>query len=756
MAGGRRRSSSTHFSDLKRYDFGAGVGFCCISQCGNPTRNRGCALCHQVFCKACYQAHCIGTHGDKLHMLSEVRGRKNSRSSDVQEMIWRWTDVGYYKKELVDLNPVHWSKPWTKAELELDLRHHERKEARNKQRSLYIRAVWDAKLEKEFSSPVEAILWVESGCSFRAEASVVEDDVEDQRISLSPYVGALRQQAIDLFLKHLTSIDGKKKLDLCNNTIAWLDLLGVSEPMLRACNCEMGKSTDLRHGDHTMVFVMRRPDMATLEKTINVIRKNQYGGRRYTIIFISSLSRQCRNFLKDSSVNVTTKELPLHLIPFDDDVLSMEMLGVFKDFHLERDESFADHTAEAMFELQQTFGVIDRVHTIGEAGQFAKIALNCDSLLNDREGVFLPSRSISEVIFIDRKVDLYSVCIQPYTYEALIDQFIGLRGNIVQASKVHASKLRTYSVEDFPKADILLNPTIPFYRELRHLHFDDVKERVLSLIDSVRNIQALHHKTEGMTEMDNALTELKSLTPLVRDAIKDPARMHNTIKICDFVQKVMTASDYKSQLKLESDIMAGESQAAFTVIKQRIKDQMPFHEVLRWLLLYCLVENSNVPEFNDMKKIVNECYNDDYLKTLCNVKKLLVETLKPKRPSWSCADKKYNLRVEEPASKTDISYAYGGIAPLSVRLVEKTKNIQSEWHMDETSLCELPGEPMQNDLDSAPSEPSIVLVCYLGGVTYGEIAALRRLSEKEKNRRKFLIVTTEILNSEKFFNHLAR
>merc|ERR1712113_396646 len=63
-----------------------------------------------------------------------------------------------------------------------------------------------------------------------------------------------------------------------------------------------------------------------------------------------------------------------------------------------------------------------------------------------------------------------------------------------------------------------------------------------------------------------------------------------------------------------------------------------------------------------------------------------------------------------------------------------------------------PGTPSTDSRD--PSQPAVVLVCFLGGVTYGEIAALRRLSELEDGRRKFLVLTTEVINTKKFFESL--
>mmetsp|Transcript_58285 Transcript_58285/g.161256 ORF Transcript_58285/g.161256 Transcript_58285/m.161256 type:complete len:119 (+) Transcript_58285:3-359(+) len=59
------------------------------------------------------------------------------------------------------------------------------------------------------------------------------------------------------------------------------------------------------------------------------------------------------------------------------------------------------------------------------------------------------------------------------------------------------------------------------------------------------------------------------------------------------------------------------------------------------------------------------------------------------------------------------------------------------------------GEP-----PSVPGRPRVSLVVFLGGITYGELGALRKLSELEDGRRRFLVLTTELLSTRRFFDAL--
>jgi len=158
-----------------------------------------------------------------------------------------------------------------------------------------------------------------------------------------------------------------------------------------------------------------------------------------------------------------------------------------------------------------------------------------------------------------------------------------------------------------------------------------------------------------------------------------------------------------------------------------------------------------------------QAYGYEHLLTLCNLEKVGLLRYQQGKSSWHAIKRHFNLLVEDGAAEQDISYAYSGYAPLSVRLVQMTKSKPNGWRScsDALSLLWGPAQDMKQVADPGvmedcldPSQPTVVLVVFLGGVTYGEIAALRRLSELEGGKRKFLIATTEFLSTKKLFESM--
>lgn len=118
----------------------------------------------------------------------------------------------------------------------------------------------------------------------------------------------------------------------------------------------------------------------------------------------------------------------------------------------------------------------------------------------------------------------------------------------------------------------------------------------------------------------------------------------------------------------------------------------------------------------------------------------------------------------------DISYVHSFYAPLTARIVEQTLKPLG-WQTLKSQINNLPGptfEDFQAQLigisgrhnsstpidGSALNIPRVILVFFVGGCTFAEIAALRFLSQQEDNNVEFIIATTKIINKHNFLKGL--
>lgn len=113
---------------------------------------------------------------------------------------------------------------------------------------------------------------------------------------------------------------------------------------------------------------------------------------------------------------------------------------------------------------------------------------------------------------------------------------------------------------------------------------------------------------------------------------------------------------------------------------------------------------------------------------------------------------KVDVNINDP---DDASYVFGGFCPITIRLIEAM--VKTGWNPIKDLIRKLPGEyeyPVSADEKTMLSErakKNFILLVFIGGITYNEIAAIRYLNKSFKDF-KFIILTTNIINAKKFLN----
>ncbi len=121
------------------------------------------------------------------------------------------------------------------------------------------------------------------------------------------------------------------------------------------------------------------------------------------------------------------------------------------------------------------------------------------------------------------------------------------------------------------------------------------------------------------------------------------------------------------------------------------------------------------------------------------------------------ANKNLNLICENVniMEENDISYAYNGYSPIIIKLIEKC--FLNGWNNLLTILDDLPGEtycPENENRILNPIGKNFILLVFIGGITYSEIGAIRSLNKKINNI-KFIILTTHIITTKRFFQSVS-
>jgi hypothetical protein len=94
------------------------------------------------------------------------------------------------------------------------------------------------------------------------------------------------------------------------------------------------------------------------------------------------------------------------------------------------------------------------------------------------------------------------------------------------------------------------------------------------------------------------------------------------------------------------------------------------------------------------------------------------------------------VNINEP---DDASYVFGGFCPISIRLIEAL--VKRGWNSIKEVIKRLPGEydypTNDKEIINPKSRPNFILVVFIGGITYAEIAAIRYLNRTLKGNFNF-------------------
>ena len=465
--------------------------------------------------------------------------------------------------------------------------------------------------------------------------------------------------------------------------------------------------------------------------------------------------------------------------------------------------------AQALWPLQQKYGLFPRIIGKGDsAKRLMELLFRMRSEASAEENAsvsaskfgMMPSASIESLIIIDREVDFATPLLSQLTYEGLIDELFGINSN---QAEVDSSIVGTAPAPQLPgkapaapqqqglKRKIQLDSSDKVYDQIRDANFGVVSSVLNKVARRLQTEYESRHGAKSTTELREFVGKLPGY-----QSEQQSLKMHTGL-----VEEIMkhTESDvFRRALDVQQNLNSGSDPSSeHDTIEELIARDFPLRLILRLLCLEsCLSGGFRPKDLDNFKRQILHAYGYQHLLTLDALEKMqLLQTrtsanvLYIPNPLGAAADggktnyaylrKVLRLIVEEVNEQdpNDISYVYSGYAPLSVRLVQCiiqkqyllsiTKGAAAingvgtagqGWQGFEDALKNAKGETFNRiqkgneqavkarHMLAGSGAKKTVVVMFLGGITFTEIAALRFLAKQEEGKRKILICTTGLVN----------
>ena len=543
--------------------------------------------------------------------------------------------------------------------------------------------------------------------------------------------------------------------------------------------------------------------------------RSSHSSFTYSILFTPRTTRVAERELEVQGVKgdiQSIQSFAYDLIPLEWDVLSMEHPLSFKETMLDGDPSSLYHVARSLMRLQAMFGLFRTIR--GKGSQAMKVCTLMQRMRKEMPSVFkdttvLPSSGpfefplhadIDELLLLDRSTDLITPMLTQLTYEGLVDEMFGIKFSTIDVdasilggdNKANAStssstsSSSSSSTTSGPKKKLLLTSTDTVFEEMRDLSFRSIGPLLQRKLTAVNATFEARHDAMSVAELKRYMGKFKT-------AHTERQWLTVHVNLADQIAPTTTKSKlFDRRLEVERAMLSGEGsvEEVEEYVEAAIAKQAPLFVVLRLLALMSLTSGIRQRKFDSLKRDLVQTYGYHTLFIINNMERLGL--LSANRRRYDALRKVMRL-WSEGGGKDSIGYAYEGYAPLSVRLIEMGSVTVGGWKKMDEIMSMIPGQPFEVKQERKPAqqqqqhahaassaaaaagggggggasasasasagvgvveEKPLVLVFFIGGVTFAEISALRWLSARDGHPKEYMVATTKIINGTNLLESL--
>ena len=481
-------------------------------------------------------------------------------------------------------------------------------------------------------------------------------------------------------------------------------------------------------------------------------KKDEEKKKDFHIIFVPKITNECNNYIKESNFSSLYHiyNFNMDIFPLDYDLMSLEDYTSFYNLYVEQNLNCISVLTRAIIKYESIFGKIKYRYYKGVLAEKLNKALLREEEVSTSIDKNNDLGTFSCFIF-DRAVDMVTPLCTQFVYEGLLDDYFGINFNSI---KVNPKVLDKESNLDYIKLDLSKNDK--FYTQMKDYNFNKVKTYLPNrLKEHNKMLEESKNKKMDLDKLQESISKIKILK-------EERPSLTNQINISDYIAKKQKIPKEQLYLNYEQVLLLGETSSTFyEFIEDELAKKCEEYNILRMVCLESLIHGGiKYKIYDQLKKDIINIYGFQEIFLLRNLEKMNILKNYDGSNLYNTLNKNLKLINDsvDVQNPNDTSYAYNGYCPLLIRLIEKA--LSKGWSSIKDLLAKIPGAfefPKDENIiiDNSSKDKKFILLVFIGGITYGEIAAIRYLN-KNMGDKRFIILTTNIINNKKIFNSLRQ
>jgi len=492
----------------------------------------------------------------------------------------------------------------------------------------------------------------------------------------------------------------------------------------------------------------------------------------------------------------TMSALQLDLFPLESDVWSMEHPLVLRDILEGTPSSLIAACARTLLKVQDLTGPFPRIQALGPLAEDVlqkTLHVAVDEFLQHEDydhgddhptgdAMMTPNRSKNHMacILVDRQVDMVTPLATPLTYEGLLDEVVGIETGFLQIPQSAlnpeedgpASATTATPGTGSPRVSLGVHAGDSLYAEVRDQH---VEQFGSFLQNQAKALQESHANFTNKQQRKD-LHQIHQFVKQIPMFTQNLRTLTNHIHLAEAIQAYTQAPAFREQWQTERSLLEGET--AYDILEEWIGSHQPIEKVLRGLCLQSLCSGGlKGHKYDQLRQLIVQGYGYEYALKLHYLEQLgWIRRRDTFFEAATFGTLRKSLILIHPEVNTlepdDVSYVSSGYAPLSVRLVQaamqgwtksradvwkdlpgRCVDVEPTWPPQELSyLLQMQSKPKPSLGEIAKSafaqtnRKPVLMVFFVGGISYMEIAALRFLSKRQSFPYRIIMITTKIVN----------
>ena len=455
----------------------------------------------------------------------------------------------------------------------------------------------------------------------------------------------------------------------------------------------LGEKTSESYDKTPIIIYIIPPEIKYIKIIENHLSKTKNKTlKQYHVLFIPQITNECQSYIKSNSLNLYLKldNLNIDMYLIDNDILSLEDNLSLYDLYIKEDFNILSILAKIIIKFEAIFGKMKYRYYKGS------LAKKLNHLIIDEENTFnldnnddnnnenndINNSANFGYIILDRTVDMITPFCSNFVYEGLLDEYFGVNLNSIKIS----SKILSKEKEETMKIDLSENDK--FYTNIKNYNFSKIRTFLPSRLTEHSKILE-----EGKKKMDD-MKKIQENLEKVKRIKEERSSLTTHINLADYIAQKQKDPLFKNYLIMEQSILAGDiNNDVYEFIDNEMTKQNEEYNILKILCLISNLKNGIKSKLYDqIKRDFIQIYGFQELFLLNNLEKINALKIQEGSNYYNDIEKKLKLINEDVDlnEPNDISYAYSGYAPISIRLIEKA--VTKGWKSIEDVLFKLSGE----------------------------------------------------------------